>query len=140
MPAKCKKLIFILSVGLSASKATTATTIETMNAQQSGIEKKIEMELQDEGECSKATIKMSGLKEYKCRVECPIDIERMRAKLKVGKGVIVGDDWGGGEWVFKDRRTLKTIRKLIGECVDCHVAEQTVQPIADYTGVRVYRG
>jgi len=52
--------------------------------------------------------------------------------LKV-KGVLDGD-----EWVFKDRRTLKTIRKLIGECVDCHVAKQTIQPIANYTGDRDY--
>lgn len=80
------------------------------------------------------TTKKVEVKQYKCRVECDIDIERMRNKLKV-KGVIDGD-----EWVFNDRRTLKTIRKLMGECIDCHVAQQTVQPIADYTGVRVYQG
>jgi hypothetical protein len=76
----------------------------------------------------------SGVKQYKCRVECDIDVERMRNRLKV-KGVIDGE-----AWVFNDRRTLKTIRKLMGECMDCHVAQQTVQPIADYTGIRVYMG
>jgi len=85
-------------------------------------------------QCAEDTLN-GTLKEYKCRVECPADVERMRARLEVGEGVLVCD-WMGGEWVFKDRRTLETIRKLIGECVDCHVAEQTIQPIADYTGVR----
>ena len=69
------------------------------------------------------------LKEYKCSVECPADVERMRARLGIEEGVLVSD-WMGGEWVFKDRRPLETIRKLIGECVDCHVAERTIQLIA----------
>ena len=74
----------------------------------------------------------SGVKKYKCRVECEIDVERLRERLKV-KGVIIGADWE-----FSDRRTLKTIRKLMGECLDCHVAQQTVKPSADYTGERDY--
>ena len=73
-----------------------------------------------------------GVKKYKCRVECDVDVERLRNRLKV-KGVLVGN-----EWAFNDRRTLKTIRKLMGECVDCHVAQQTVKPSADYTGERDY--
>ena len=67
---------------------------------------------------------------YKCRVECVGDVKRLRNRLKV-KGVLVGH-----EWAFNDRRTLKTIRKLMGECLDCHVAQQTVKPSADYTGER----
>ena len=73
-----QKIEFYFSIGLLATTATKATTIETMNAQQIGLDKKIEMDFGDECDCKQATMNAQQIKEFKTALricstlECPV--------------------------------------------------------------------
>jgi len=94
-------------------------------------------------------------KTYKCRVECPADIDRVVEKMKM-----VSDerayfittkihaepmDFGSGpitlpdrEWTFTTIQDLEDVRAIFRLVEDLHVGLQTVQLEADYTGERDY--
>jgi len=91
---------------------------------------------------------------YKCRVECPDDIERVLAKCKnhlreaykfrtteiledgidVGNGVIMPIP--DRTWTFTTPADLNTVRDMFKWTTDAHVGHETVQLEADYTGER----
>lgn len=92
---------------------------------------------------------------YKCRVECPADIDRVMAKmakmLNEGAHFITTEikademDFGSGpitlpdrEWTFTAIQDLGTIRTIFRQVEDLHVGLQTLQLEADYTGERDY--
>jgi hypothetical protein len=94
-------------------------------------------------------------KTYKCRVECPADIDRTMKKMKLvldeGAHFITTEikahpiDLGSGpitlpdrEWTFTAIQDLKTIRTIFRLVEDLHVGLQTLQLEEDYTGERDY--
>jgi hypothetical protein len=94
-------------------------------------------------------------KTYKCRVECPADIDRTMKKMKLilneGAHFITTKihaepmDFGSGpitlpdrEWTFTAIQDLGTIRTIFRLVEDLHVGLQTLQLEEDYTGERDY--
>ena len=88
---------------------------------------------------------------YKCRVECPEDIERVLEKSKkilrdaywfattnireeridVRNGVVM--TLPDREWTFTTPADLQTVKQIFGMVVNAHVGQQTVQLEANYT-------
>jgi hypothetical protein len=92
--------------------------------------------------------------QYKCRVECPDDVRRIKDKLmeegitlknsNVEKIVekIVDNDLGAPmefpdrEWNFSSETPLETLREVMKTVVDAHVAVDTLEEEKNYTGER----
>ena len=79
---------------------------------------------------------------FKCRVECLIDIKKMKKYFRDKRVYIKTleitepDMFGGREWEFNTRTDLITIIRLMNEVEDCHVAAETVRFAVEYTGER----
>lgn len=82
---------------------------------------------------------------FKLRAECQIDIsnflqkaEESGYKIELAEGGKMEDGFPDAELTFSSNESAENLRLVADSVVDGHVMAQTLQPLEEYTGVRVY--
>ena len=81
---------------------------------------------------------------FKLRAESPVDLTRLRSWLecwhhRVSRWEVTPDpDFPDVTLVFDSDATIEELRNACAHVPDGHVMEETVEPIALYTGERTY--